>query len=163
MRLAVAFLALSLPLLGGAGPAKAADLSNQVRQVLVLVAESIGTDASGMVRPQDADEMITHTFNAMDVNGDGRVTPDEFQAFSMGFEYLAQVREKLPQFRAAKATIFKRWDANKAGFLTVQEYRAGILGDLTRAAAKAGTSDLKLSLDEMRNADFIRELVASVQ
>ena len=129
----------------------------------MLISESIGRDANGMIRPQDADEMITHTFNAMDVNGDGRVTPDEFQAFSMGFEYLAQVHGKLPQFRAAKDAIFRRWDANKTGSLTVRGYRAGIVGDLTRAASRGGTSDLKISLDELKNADFIRELATALQ
>lgn len=163
MRLPATVLALLVPLLGGIAPARGADLSSQVHQVLVLVSESIGTDADGMIRPQDADEMVTHTFNAMDVNGDGRVTPDEFQAFSMGFEYLAQVRGKLPQFRAAKAAIFQRWDARKAGFLTLQDYRAGIVGDLTRAAGRGGTSDLKISLDELKNADFIRALAAAIQ
>lgn len=158
-----ALLALLVPLLCSTGPVRAADLNVQVRQVLVLVAGSIGTDADGMVRPRDADEMIRNTFNAIDVNSDGRVTPDEFQAFSMGFEYLAQVREKLPQFRAAKDAIFRRWDANKTGYLTIQDYRAGVQGDLARAAGKGGTSDLKLSLDEMRNADFIRELAAALQ
>lgn len=163
MRLVAAFLALSIPLLCNAGPVKAADISGLTHQVLVLVADSIGRDAGGMVRPQDADDMIRHTFNAMDVNGDGHVTPDEFQAFSMGFDYLAQMGEKLPQFRAAKAAVFRRWDANKTGFLTFQDYRAGILGDLTRAAAKGGSSDGKLSVDELKNAEFIRELSASIQ
>lgn len=141
MKLAAAFLALSVPLLCSAGPAKAADMSSLTRQVFVLVADSIGRDASG----------------------DGHVTPDEFQAFSMGFDYLAQMGEKLPQFRAAKAAVFQRWDANKTGVLTFQDYRAGIVGDLTRAAAKGGPSDGKLSVDELKNADFIRELTASFQ
>jgi hypothetical protein len=163
MRLPAIVLALLVSLLSDIAPASAVDLSSQVHQVLVLIFESIGTDTGGMIRPQNANEMITNTFNAMDVNGDGRVTPDEFQAFSMGFEYLAQVRGKLPQFRTAKAAIFQRWDARKAGFLIFRDYRAGIVGDLTRAAARGDTSDLKISLDELKNAKFIRELTATIQ
>lgn len=99
----------------------------------------------------------------MDVDHDGRVTLDEFKAFCMGFEYLAQVRGKLAPLAAAKDAIFRRWDANKIGVLTFQDYRAGILGDLTRAASKDGTSDLKLSLDELKRAAFIRELTEAIQ
>jgi hypothetical protein len=73
MRLPATVLALLVPLLGGFTPARGADLSSQVHQVLVLVSESIGTDADGMV---------ANTFNAMDVNRDGHVTPDEFQALT---------------------------------------------------------------------------------
>ena len=129
----------------------------------MLVFQSIGTDGNGTARPQNADAMIRATYDAMDANGDGRVTPEEFKAFSMGFEYLAQVRGKLVPFNAAKATVFRRWDANKAGFLTYQEYRAGLLGDLTRSAGRTDTSDLKLSLDELQRADFIRELIEALR
>jgi hypothetical protein len=164
MRLPATLLALLVVFLAAIAPAgAAADLSKQVHQVLVLVSESIGTDADGMIRPQDADAMVTNTFNAIDANGDGQVTAAEFQEFSMGFEYLAQVRGKLPQFRAAKTAILQRWDARKAGFLTLQDYRAGVVGDLTRAANKAGTNDLKLSLDELKKAEFIRELAAAIE
>lgn len=82
-------LALILPVLGGIAAASGADLSSEIHQVLVMISESIGRNDKGIIRPRDADEMIENTFNVMDVNGDGRVTPDEFQAFSMGFEYLA--------------------------------------------------------------------------
>jgi hypothetical protein len=68
----------------------AATLSDQVHEVLLAVFQSIGTDENGMVRPQDADEMIRHTYSAIDVSQDGRVTLNEFKASSMGFEYLAQ-------------------------------------------------------------------------
>lgn len=150
-------------LAGAPGPAKAAGLSDQVHEVLLVVFQSMGTDDNGRVRAQDANAMIRSTYDAMDANGDGRVTPDEFKAFSMGFEYLAQVRGKLAPFNAAKDSIFRRWDANKAGFLTYQEYRAGMLGDLTRAVGKNDTSDLKLSLDELQGADFIRKLTEAIQ
>ena len=162
-RFAAAFLTLSVPLLCSGGSAKAADFSRQVHQMLVLVAESIGMDAGGTVRPQDADDMIRHTFNAMDADGDGRVTPDEFQAFSMGFGYLAQVHEKLPQFRPAKAATFRHWNVDNAGFLTAPGHRAGVLGSFTRAPSRGGVSDLKLSLDQLKGADYIRQLTAAVQ
>lgn len=163
MKALVALLAVLVPLAGAAPPIKAATLSDQVHEVLLVVFQSIGTDENGMVRPRDADEMIRQTFSAIDVNQDGRVTPDEFKAFSMGFEYLAQVRGKLAPFTAAKAAVFRRWDANKTGVLTFQDYRAGLLGDLTRATGKSDASDLKLSLDELRNAAFIRELTEAIQ
>lgn len=163
MKAFVALLAVVVPLVGAAPPVKAATLSDQVHEVLLVVLQSIGTDKNGMVRPQEADEMIQHTYGAMDVNQDGRVTPDEFKAFSMGFEYLAQVRGKLAPFAAAKDAIFRRWNANHMGYLTFQDYRAGILGDLTRSAGKSNTSDLKLSLDELKNAAFIRELTEAIR
>lgn len=70
-----------------------------------MVFQSIGTDENGMVRPQDADEMIRQTYNAIDADHDGSVTPDKLKAFSMGFEYLAQVRSKLAPFAAAKTAV----------------------------------------------------------
>ena len=163
MKALVALLAVLVPLAGAAPPVKAAGLSNQVHEVLLVVFQSIGPDADGMVRPREADEMIRQTYGAMDVNHDGRVTLDEFKAFIMSFEYLAQVRGKLAPFAAAKDAIFRRWDADKSGVLTFQDYRAGILGDFTRAAGKDGTSDLKLSLDEIKSAAFIRELTEAIR
>ena len=163
MKALVALLAVLVPLAGAAPPAKAATLSDQVHEVLLVVFQSIGTDENGMVRPQDADEMIRQTFAAMDVDQDGRVTPEEFKAFSMGSEYLAQVRGKLAPFNAAKAAVFRRWDANKTGVPTFQDYRAGVLDDLTRSTGKGGANDLKLSLNELGNAAFIRELSGAIQ
>lgn len=163
MKTPVALLAILAALAGAPSPVKAADLSAQVHEVLLMVFQSLGTDDNGKVRAQDANAMIRSTDNAMDANGDGHVTPDEFRAFSMGFDYLAQVRGKLVPFNAAKDAIFRRWDVNKVRFLTYQEYRAGLLGDLTRAAGKNDTSDLKLSLDELQSADFIRELTEAIR
>ena len=87
-----------------------------------------------MVRPRDLDEKIRRTLGAMDANGDGRVAPEEFKAFSMGFGYLAQVRGKLAPFDAAKEANFRRWDTGNTGHLGFRDCRAGVLGDLTRAA-----------------------------
>ena len=81
----------------------------------------------------------------------------------MGCEYLAQVRGKLAPFNAAKAAVFRRWDANKTGTLTFQDYRAGLLDDLIRSTGKSGANDLKLSLEELRSAAFIRELTEAIQ
>jgi hypothetical protein len=144
-------------------PAKAASLSDQVHEVLSVVFQSIGADKTGMVQPRDLDDMVSKTYGAMDVNQDGRVTLDEFKAFSMGFEYLAQVRGKLASFNAAKTAIFRRWDTSKTGYLTFEDYRAGVLGDLTRSANRSNTGNFQLSLDELRRAGFIRELIQAIQ
>ena len=79
---------------------------------------------------------IRLTFGAMDVDQDRRVTPDEFKTFSMGFEYLARVRDKLPAFNAVKADTFKRWDTGTPGHLTPRGYAVGIKDDLDAAAGK---------------------------
>ena len=163
MKALVALLAVLVPLAGAAPPVKAATLSDQVREVLQVVLQSISTDADGMVRPQDADEMTRQTFAAMDADHDGRVTPDEFKAFSMGFDYLAQVRGKLAPFTAAKASVFRRWDANKTGALTFQDYRTGLLDDLTRSTGKSRANDLKLSLGELGNAALSRALTDAIR
>ena len=108
MRASTALLVLLVSATGTATPARAAKLSEQVGGVLQAVFLSMDAREEGVVRPRESDRMIRLTFGAMDANQDQRVTPDESRAFDMGLGYLAQVRDKLASFHAAKAGTFQR-------------------------------------------------------
>ncbi|HJS87274.1 MAG TPA: EF-hand domain-containing protein [Acetobacteraceae bacterium] len=163
MKIGAALVLMVLSLAPSAVPARADSFSNQVDEELLIIFQSMDVDGDGLVSPREADRMITLTFNAIDVNHDRRITPEEFKDFSMGFLYLAQVRDRVAQFNAVKSEVFRRWDTNKTGYLDFRDYRGGILNELTRAASKGNPADPELSPQDMRNVRFLREMAEALQ
>ena len=53
-------------------------------------------------------------FKALDANSDGKLSKEEFLSRTK-----AENKEK-------KTTVFDRWDKDKDGFLTLEEYKAGV-------------------------------------
>ena len=81
----------------------------------------------------------------------------------MGLGYLAQVRDKLASFNAAKASTFQRWANSNPGQLTFQEYTVGIKNDLISAANKNDAEDSQLNIEDFKKARFIREMINAIQ
>ena len=163
MRASAVLLVLLASAVGIATPARADKVSEQVDRVLQVVFLSMDTSEDGVVRPRESDRMIRLTFGAMDVNQDQRITPDEFKSFDLGLGYLAQVRDKLAGFNAAKAGTFQRWATGNPGHLTLQEYTVGIKNDLIGAANKNDAEDSQLSIEDFKKVRFIREMSDAIQ
>jgi EF hand len=66
-------------------------------------------------------------FAALDTDAGGIVTPDEFQAFSMGLQPLADRILRRDEYAQARAAIFARWDANADQQLIQPEVTAALL------------------------------------
>ena len=80
-------------------------------------------------------------FAALDPDGDGAVTQNEFGEFSMGFAPLAEQLLRRDEYRAARNVIFTRWDMNADTQLSQAEITAALLEEVYTASEAAADQE----------------------
>jgi hypothetical protein len=84
-------------------------------------------DEDGKATPAEILEGSKEVFAALDQDQSGSANAEEFQAFSMGFQPLADRLSRQAEYREARNAIFTRWDMDANQELTVSEVAAAIL------------------------------------
>ncbi len=154
--------ALVLALIAGAAPAGA---QSDAQHMLDAIFQLFDENHDGVITTAEANRVIDRTFAEMDPKKTGRITPEAWMRFSFGFADLAAAQGRSDAYDRAKYQIFKRWDRSRAGALSLEDYRAGVLGDARRGlgdAARQG-DELKIDLGAFRRTPFIRQLLKSLR
>lgn len=121
-------------------------------------------DKDGYISTAEANRFIDKTFAEMDPKKTGRITPEAWLRFSFGLADIAADWNRSDAYDRAKLRIFRRWDRRHAGALTLEDYRAGVLGE-ARAGLGGGTQDggeLRIDLAAFKRAPFLRQLLKSL-
>lgn len=155
------FLALFVFLALGAAPARAqSDAIHMVDAIFQMFDE----DRDGYITEPEANRFIDKTFAEMDPKKTGRITPQAWLQFSFGLADIAADWDRSEAYDRAKLKIFRRWDRSHAGTLSLEDYRAGILGE-ARAAVGAGARNgapLRIDLAAFKRTPFLRQLLNSL-
>jgi EF hand len=114
-------------------------------------------DEDGKATPAEILEGSKEVFAALDQDQSGFANAEEFQAFSMGFQPLADRLSRQAEYREARNAIFTRWDMDANQELSVSEVAAAILTE----AFTAGEA----SIDQAGygKSQFIAEMSAVIE
>jgi Ca2+-binding EF-hand superfamily protein len=118
----------------------------------------------GVITTSEANHFIETTFAEMDRKHAGAISRDAWLRFSFGLADLAADQGRSDAYDLAKYKIFKRWNKSKSGALSLDEYRAGVLGDAHKAVGgkpKEG-AEMKIDLAAFKRAPFVRQLMRSL-
>ncbi|WP_363347986.1 hypothetical protein [Methylocystis echinoides] len=151
--------ALALTLAGGAALAQ-----SDAHHMLDAIFQLFDEDRDGVITTAEANRVIDRTFAEMDPKKTGAIKPEAWMRFSFGLADLAADQGRSDAYDKAKYEIFKRWDRRHAGALTLEDYRAGVLGDARKGMAgkpKEG-EELKIDLAAFKRAPFMRRLLKSL-
>jgi Ca2+-binding EF-hand superfamily protein len=152
--------ALAALLALGAAPARA---QSDAEHLLDAVFQMFDENRDGVIAMDEASRFIDRTFAEMDVKHTGKITPDAWMRFSFGLADLAAAQGRSDAYDRAKYRIFKRWDRGNSGALSLEAYRAGVLGDARKAqGAKAG-QELRIDFAAFKRAPFMRQLVSALR
>jgi Ca2+-binding EF-hand superfamily protein len=156
------FLAAFALLAAGASPALA---QSDAQHILEAVFQSFDENHDGYVSTAEANRFIDKTFHDMDPKHTGRITPQAWMSFSFGLADLAADQGRSDAYDRAKAEIFKRWDVRGDHVLTLEDYRAGVLGDARKALGETATQggDMRLDFAAFQRAPFVRALMKSLR
>jgi Ca2+-binding EF-hand superfamily protein len=155
--------AVALVLLAAAaGPAVA---QSDAQHILEAIFQSFDENHDGQVDTAEANRFIDKAFHDMDPKRTGRVTPQAWMSFSFGLADLAADQGRSDAYDRAKAQIFRRWDTRGAGVLTLEDYRAGVLGDARKALGDRATQggDMRLDFAAFQRMPFVRALMKSLR
>lgn len=154
--------ALALSLLCGAAPVKA---QSDAHHMLDAIFQMFDEDRNGFITAREANHFIDKTFSEMDVKKTGRITPQAWLGFSFGLADLAADQGRSDAYDRAKLKIFKRWDRRRAGALTLEDYRAGVLGEARAAMAEQPKDGERLRIDlaAFKRIPFVRQLLKSLR
>lgn len=145
----------------GSLPARA---QSDAVHVLDAIFQTFDENRDGVITTREADRFIDKTFAEMDMKHTGVISRDAWMRFSFGLADLAAEKGRSDAYDRAKYKIFKRWNKSKSGALSLDEYRAGVLGDARKAVGgkpKDG-DDMKIDLAAFKRAPFVRQLLASL-
>lgn len=156
--------ALVFALVGGAAPSFA---QSDAQHTLDAVFQLFDEDRDGFITTGEANRFIEKTFSEMDPNRTGRIGPDAWMRLSFGLADIAADQGRSDAYDRAKYEIFKRWDRQRAGALTLEDYRAGVLGDARKSlASRAGKhesgAEMKIDLAAFKRAPFVRQILKSL-
>lgn len=160
MKLLLAALVLSLAL--GAAPAHS---QGDAEHMLDAIFQTFDQNRDGVITTSEANHFIDETFAEMDAKRTGKITRDAWIRFSFGLADLAADQGRPDAYDRAKAKIFKRWDKSGSGALSLDDYRAGVLGDARKAlggAPKEG-EEMRIDLAAFKRAPFVRQLMRSLR
>ncbi len=154
--------ALAFALLGGVAPARA---QSDAHHMLDAIFQLFDENRDGYITTPEANRVIDRTFVEMDPKKTGRISLDAWMRFSFGLADLAADQGRSDAYDRAKYDVFKRWDRGKAGALTLEDYRAGVLGDARQGVigAPKNDEDLKIDFAAFKRAPFIRQLLKSLR
>jgi EF hand len=96
-------------------------------------------------------------FDAMDADSSGSGSLEEFQAVSLGYQTLAEKDGKTDAYKAARAEIFARFDADGDKQLSEAEVVSGVLEDYFTAAGASVT------LENYGSSMFISKMEKSLK
>ncbi|WP_306118627.1 MULTISPECIES: hypothetical protein [unclassified Roseitalea] len=119
--------------LAAAGTAGAQDDRTQGRELSELVFGSIDLDGKGHVHMGDMERFRAEVFDAMDADGDLKITYDEFSAWDPGYAIIAQAEGQPQAYATATRIVFSFWDRNADFVLTEAEMRFAVSADFRRA------------------------------
>lgn len=156
------FAAALLLLASGATPVHA---QSDAQHMLEAIFQSFDENRDGYVSTAEANHFIDKTFQDMDPKHTGRITPQAWMRFSFGLADLAADQGRSEAYDRAKAEIFKRWDQRGAGVLTLEDYRAGVLGDARKALGDKATQggDMRLDFADFQRTPYVRALMKSLR
>jgi hypothetical protein len=147
-----AFLAL-------AAPARA---QSNATHLLDAVFQMFDENGDGDITLDEANHFIDKTFADMDMKHTGKISRDAWMRFSFGLADVAADQGRSDAYDRAKYKIFKRWDRSNAGALTLDDYRAGVLGDARAAVGGKSGGDLRIDAAAFKRAPFVRQLMHSL-
>ncbi len=157
-------VALALALTGGAALAQ-----SDAQHMLDAIFQLFDADRDGFITTAEANRMIDRTFSEMDTKKTGEIRPEAWMRFSFGLADLAAAQGRSDAYDRAKYEIFKSWDRRHAGALTLEDYRAGVLGDARKGlsskgatGAAPGSDEMKIDLAAFRRAPFVRRILRSL-
>lgn len=152
----------ALALLAATTPALA---QSDAQHILDAIFQSFDENHDGYVSTAEANRFIDKSFNDMDPKRTGRITPQAWMSFSFGLADLAADQGRSDAYDRAKARIFKRWDHRGAGVLTLEDYRAGVLGDARKALGDKATQggDMRLDFAAFQRTPYVRALMKSLR
>jgi len=160
MKSAAAMLAAALAL--GAAPARA---QSDAEHMLDAVFQMFDENRDGAITADEANHFIDKTFAEMDMKRAGKISREAWMRFSFGLADLAADQGRSDAYDRAKYRIFRRWDRSRSGALSLDDYRAGVLGDARaglRPRPKPG-AEIRIDFAAFKRAPFVRELMASLR
>jgi hypothetical protein len=156
------FAAALVLLAAGTAPVVA---QSDAQHVLEAIFQSFDENHDGHVSTAEANRFIDKTFHDMDPKNTGRITPQAWMSFSFGLADLAADQGRSDAYDRAKAGIFKRWDVRGDHVLTLEDYRAGVLGDARKALGDEAPQggDMRLDFAAFQRTPFVRALMKSLR
>lgn len=162
MRPLLAALAFSLAL--GAAPAPVRAQSD-AEHMLDAIFQMFDENHDGAISLDEANHFIDKTFAEMDMKHTGKISRDDWMRFSFGLADLAADQGRSDAYDRAKYRIFKRWDRSKSGALSLEDYRAGVLGEARaglRGKEKASGAP-RIDFAAFKRAPFLRQLMGALK
>ena len=154
--------ALAVALAFALGPSSVSAQSD-VDHVMDAIFHMFDENGDGFITTAEANHFIDKTFADMDRRHAGKITRDAWLNFSFGLADIAADQGRSDAYDRAKEKIFKRWDRSKSGALTLDDYRAGVLGDAKAALrGKTNVDDMRIDLVAFKRAAFVRQLMRSL-
>ena len=156
------FLAALALVAAGSFPALA---QSDAQHILDAIFQMFDENHDGFVTTTEANHFIDTTFHEMDLKGTGRITPEAWLRFSFGLADLAADQGRSDAYDRTKIRIFKRWDRRDAGVLTLEDYRAGVLGEARKGLGEktAQGDEMRIDFAAFQRAPFVRELMKSLR
>ncbi len=93
----------------------------QLDDLNLTVFETVDANEDGMVSRREAEHFRDLVMLSMDSNGDEQVTLSEYMFWDLGWAELAKERNRLAQYRQARADVFEVWDSDGDGTLSQGE------------------------------------------
>jgi EF hand len=103
------------------------------KELAELVFESIDGAGRGFFDMGEFTNFGGDVFHSMDQDEDGKVTLDEFMAWSFGASVIAEETDRTLAYETAMRVVFAFWDRNGDGELTRTEHRKALVTDFQRA------------------------------
>lgn len=151
------FAALVASLAFGAAQARA---QSDARHIMEAVFQSFDENHDGLISTGEANHFIDKTFSEMDIGRSGKISREAWMRFSFGLADLAADQGRSNEYDLAKYAIFKRWNGGRDSGLSLDDYRAGILGDARKGAGAQAGQDFKLDFTAFLRAPFVRQLMS---
>lgn len=152
-------------LLALAAPA-ASRAQGDAEHLLDAIFQSFDMNRDGFITTGEAVHFIEKTFAEMNPGGKGGISRDAWLNFSFGLADLAAEQGRSDAYDRAKEKIFRRWDRSKSGALSLDYYRAGVLGDARaalRGKAKPAGGEMRIDLAAFKRAPFVRQLMRALR
>jgi Ca2+-binding EF-hand superfamily protein len=161
------FFAALMLLLAFLLPARA---QSDAAHMLDAIFQVFDENRDGVITTSESNRFIDKTFAEMDMKHSGSISRDAWMRFSFGLADLAADEGRSDAYDLAKYKIFKHWNKSKSGALSLDEYRAGVLGDAQIAVGGKPVEgkpvegqQLKIDLAAFRRAPFVRQLMRSLR
>ncbi len=134
-------LFFALPLALGLAGSPALALDPELTAVNRTAFEAVDANGDGRVSHREIDQFRGLVMLSQDADDDGTVSFDEYMAWDMGWRAVAEARDKAEALRDARSAVFVFWDKNSDGLLSSAEQAMSQTADFY-AANQGGTEPL---------------------